>query len=444
MQTILYAKITAFLATGKLEEAVSVLTHELPMVAARDASVQVKPRTYATTMEALVKAGRVGEAVALWVQMTGTHCTSCWFVLCWFAVTPAMLRWQNNAPFARAYSYPLCSTPEVGVGSPHEFHVMLATALVPILRDGERALKDFQGGQRLSEDIQDRVHRGIVARFILSSLLDSLVWHHPHVPRDAMEALHAAWCSRSEAEDGFLRTEQGDAPDEEPSSLCRGSTETLRTAVANAVEGESLGMSAPARMAHHLYAPRSHMLEQGARVTNAAWTQIAKDTGVCNATGIRLQLIGLTNREMKHIVQDLGRRKYTKLDSMQRWLREHECLQNFTVIVDAPNIAYCRQNHKDGSFRMGQVKAVVDELQRRGEESLVIMPTKYAERTIPNQVQWTKVIALRSGSLPLLSTPSRPTPMAIQYSWCDSFHASLRVRVCPWVLLCANSRNRCR
>lgn len=74
--------------------------------------------------------------------------------------------------------------------------------------------------------------------------------------------------------------------------------------------------------------------------------------------------------------------------ALETWMRER--VPPFTVVVDAPNVAYCRQNYEDGCFSFGQVQVLVEELTRRGEEVLVMMPTKYTDKIIPNHIRQSK------------------------------------------------------
>mmetsp|Transcript_40979 Transcript_40979/g.92228 ORF Transcript_40979/g.92228 Transcript_40979/m.92228 type:complete len:384 (+) Transcript_40979:1614-2765(+) len=65
-------------------------------------------------------------------------------------------------------------------------------------------------------------------------------------------------------------------------------------------------------------------------------------------------------------------------------------LRPFTVCLDAPNIAYCRQNFDGGKFSFQQVGLVVSALKARGEEPLVLLPAKYSRKRVPNHVRFVK------------------------------------------------------
>jgi anti-anti-sigma regulatory factor len=65
-----------------------------------------------------------------------------------------------------------------------------------------------------------------------------------------------------------------------------------------------------------------------------------------------------------------------ELSKFSSWLQDREG-EPYTAFVDGPNV--CFFGH--GSIHYSQIKAVVDELERKGEKPLVTMPSKYIAKT---------------------------------------------------------------
>jgi pentatricopeptide repeat protein len=125
-------------------------------------------------------------------------------------------------------------------------------------------------------------------------------------------------------------------------------------------------------------------------------------TGVCRATGARLRLFALTADQRRHVHDTLldmaaaQQREYgdklkaqgkaigdrngtcarNELSKFSLWLQDREG-EPYTAFVDGPNVGF----YGHGSIHYSQVKAVVRELERRGERPLVIMPSKYIGKT---------------------------------------------------------------
>lgn len=59
----------------------------------------------------------------------------------------------------------------------------------------------------------------------------------------------------------------------------------------------------------------------------------------------------------------------------------------FSVVMDAANVAYCRQNYDDGCFSFAQIELVLRHLQAQGEEVLVLLPAKYTDSVVPNHIR---------------------------------------------------------
>jgi len=123
------------------------------------------------------------------------------------------------------------------------------------------------------------------------------------------------------------------------------------------------------------------------------------DTGaaetVCSSCNERIRLSSLSSHERR--VLYLGVLKLAALNSprevvllskfkdfVSRSFREGN---PYTAIIDAPNVAYTRQNHLDGHFSFLQIELIRQELVRRGERPLIILPRAYHfnNTRIPNR-----------------------------------------------------------
>eukprot|EP00980_Cylindrotheca_fusiformis_P001717 scaffold388_cov114-Cylindrotheca_fusiformis.AAC.26 len=125
-----------------------------------------------------------------------------------------------------------------------------------------------------------------------------------------------------------------------------------------------------------------------------------EQNGRCPRTGTQLRLIGLDTAQKKQLQDGLihlstvshdekASKKNTKAEMELRRFGEWLDTRNggpFTAIVerlifvkDGPNIAYYMQNFHDGTFNYFQIRFVVDELEKMGENVLVILPKKYTQ-----------------------------------------------------------------
>ena len=75
------------------------------------------------------------------------------------------------------------------------------------------------------------------------------------------------------------------------------------------------------------------------------------------------------------------------LQAFSDWLNEQE---EFVYIVDGANVAYNKQNFENGKFSYRQIELVVNQIEKDypGERILVIIPYPYAQRIVPNSVQY--------------------------------------------------------
>jgi pentatricopeptide repeat protein len=132
--------------------------------------------------------------------------------------------------------------------------------------------------------------------------------------------------------------------------------------------------------------------------------QIDSTTGKCPVTQVQLRLLRLTSEQrqelrmrMLNLAQD-NQRQYTPIESPASSTPEQNSkgkkidnsplldfmtfLQErsgppFTIIVDGANVGYYMQNFQQGRFSFHQIQWMVDDLQRRGEHALVVLPQKY-------------------------------------------------------------------
>ncbi len=56
--------------------------------------------------------------------------------------------------------------------------------------------------------------------------------------------------------------------------------------------------------------------------------------------------------------------------------------------MDVPNVAYAEQNYPGGSFQVDYIKAIVDLLENRGENVLLMWPNRYMKPTVPNSTRY--------------------------------------------------------
>jgi hypothetical protein len=128
----------------------------------------------------------------------------------------------------------------------------------------------------------------------------------------------------------------------------------------------------------------------------ASRVYINPSTGLCPRSGVKLRLIHLQDKEKKALVEkvmklavsvqgrfeDAGklssrRRSDEHLLNFYAWLDQRQG-RPFTIFVDGANVGYYHQNFEDGRFCYHQLKFVVDELERLGENPLVVLPYKYS------------------------------------------------------------------
>ena len=126
---------------------------------------------------------------------------------------------------------------------------------------------------------------------------------------------------------------------------------------------------------------------------------INETTAVCAKTGVKLRLFSLSEPQRRQVHDTLlemsavqheefgeklkGKRKKSdsqgeinaleELSRFSTWLKDREG-EPFTAFVDGPNVAY----YGHGKVHYSQVQLVVDELEKMGENVLVVMPIKYA------------------------------------------------------------------
>ena len=121
----------------------------------------------------------------------------------------------------------------------------------------------------------------------------------------------------------------------------------------------------------------------------------------CLRSNVTLRLLKLDQPQKERLHQGLlevakeafmdfnKARKVTKKDSQ----RAADCLQQFsewmnkregkpfTAVIDGANTAYFGQNFHEGRFNFYQIEFLVKALESMNEHALVVMPSKYTEKT---------------------------------------------------------------
>lgn len=119
-------------------------------------------------------------------------------------------------------------------------------------------------------------------------------------------------------------------------------------------------------------------------------TATVDEAGKCNCCASTLRLLRLTVEEREQVRDVLLSRAasrsaagLTHLNEYREWLRVRP---PFDYVIDGPNVAYYGQNFEAGRFQFAQIQAVIDVLRRETPDArlLVLLPTKYLQREIPN------------------------------------------------------------
>lgn len=120
-------------------------------------------------------------------------------------------------------------------------------------------------------------------------------------------------------------------------------------------------------------------------------------SGYCEASGVTLQRFPLSPSERATVREGLLTAAGLYGETQARKLQEfHDYFLalsegpggGVTAVVDAPNVAYARQNFEGGQFSYHQVDLVVRSLVEMGHKVLVLMPGKYMQTTVPNHARW--------------------------------------------------------
>lgn len=138
---------------------------------------------------------------------------------------------------------------------------------------------------------------------------------------------------------------------------------------------------------------------------------IDSKTGVCNVTETKLRLLLLDEPQIQQFqsaLRKLSSDQYItfnkikknkssknetndssssaaesyaieQLDIFSQWLESSD--KPYTAIIDGANIAYYGQNFQNGNFNYHQIKYVVDALEEKGENVLVVIPWKYTNKS---------------------------------------------------------------
>lgn len=95
-------------------------------------------------------------------------------------------------------------------------------------------------------------------------------------------------------------------------------------------------------------------------------------------------------RELRQALYSIVERDNSKSVALLKDFETFLSEQNeFEYIVDGANVAYNNQNYEMGRFSYGQIRLVVEELERIGKRVLVIIPSTYidTDSMIPNRVK---------------------------------------------------------
>ena len=148
-------------------------------------------------------------------------------------------------------------------------------------------------------------------------------------------------------------------------------------------------------------APSADALELAFARERAACVMVSvrgEGAGACPLSRARLQSLGLSEEQRASVREGLvaladkvSKTQRTGLEDFMAWFVKAEDADGkpFSVIVDAPNVAYSRQNFDGGCFSFHQIDAMVEFLVARGENPLVMMPAKYMKDVVPNHARFT-------------------------------------------------------
>ena len=125
----------------------------------------------------------------------------------------------------------------------------------------------------------------------------------------------------------------------------------------------------------------------------ASRVTVNQSTGQCPCTKATLRLINLDSEQRARLREGLiniakaefksfnqssdGDKAGLALESFADWLDQREGAP-FTAIIDGPNAAYFMQNFDEGKFNIHQLQFLVQALEDKGENPLVILPNKYS------------------------------------------------------------------
>uniref|UniRef100_A0A7S2SWH3 ribonuclease P n=1 Tax=Rhizochromulina marina TaxID=1034831 RepID=A0A7S2SWH3_9STRA len=374
-----FACVSSCLALGDVYKAVQVLEDVmLPQIEQRP-QLQPRARTFTFVITELCKRGDLSTSGRLWLRMTQ----------------------------------------EFGLDTPEECYEAMICALVASVGRSAAAWEQVTAtdGSPLAQQGADALLRchledGLRAQRMLASILHRMAWTLPVLKDDTLDRIHAC-CMSSGREKLVLRhqLQEQDSTD----THCRNSQSTnnltawrttwrsdgtaetypsvdvvsgrLGKGAMTASVAATLSQQAVMEVAAALTEPRVRPLTDAPRSLWCRWTALDHNTvSPPELLPVLPGLVGLSARERQTAAQALRAAVPANLDSFTEWLDANP-RKNFTVVVDAANIGYCRQNFEGGHFDVEQISLLVDELQDRGEECLIIMPTKYTEKIVPNHVR---------------------------------------------------------
>ena len=138
-----------------------------------------------------------------------------------------------------------------------------------------------------------------------------------------------------------------------------------------------------------LQAVLGHSLEERwSRINTSRMTTVNAE-GRCDHCGAQMTAMSLTEEQVAGMesailgaAASLGLAFRDDITRFREWVRT----RHFRYVIDGANVAYQKQNRESGHFSFQQLELVRQELLRRGEEPLLILPERYLpDDTAPGQ-----------------------------------------------------------
>jgi len=137
--------------------------------------------------------------------------------------------------------------------------------------------------------------------------------------------------------------------------------------------------------------------------SSASMVEISNTTQLCPNCGGKLKSFLLNDEERERVKMTMRNMvalatggggseadkernvQVKKLLQFEAWVEQQQELHGeFDFIIDGANVAYHKQNYIDGRFNYHQVDVIVEVLRAQGKRVLLLLPTSYAQKVIPN------------------------------------------------------------